>query len=246
MLESNPDQIDDADKNSRQWINPEKAIKNMKWIVFYFFVIAVIIAFLVQFYVNDELDLQNATSLSIEIIFGIFISLVVYVYSKKMDQDNTKLQTESQKRIEHAVEQTSKIIVQKVVEIANAQLRVGEGGQIALRNGNVGAALVRIANEDVSIPDTINQFINNLNHIKPVAENHITHKTDSYVVAEQKSTFGVDTIVVNSPEKDIETIRNEIKELKINVNEYLQNTKTSKKSKNTLKKKTKNTIKKVD
>lgn len=88
------------DEKSKKWINPEKAIKNMKTVVILFIVIAGIIAFLVQNIVNETTDFRNTTTLSVEIIFGIFISLVVYIYSKKMDNENKKQQKEITKLIE--------------------------------------------------------------------------------------------------------------------------------------------------
>ncbi|HWP78172.1 MAG TPA: hypothetical protein VNL34_00800 [Candidatus Nitrosotenuis sp.] len=79
---------------SKQWINPESAIKNMKTIVIGFAVIAGIAAFVAQILIAEESDLRNASTLAAEIIFGIFISLVVYVYSKRMHAENKKQQNE--------------------------------------------------------------------------------------------------------------------------------------------------------
>lgn len=91
---SKGDYLMNIDEESVHWkITPDRAIKNMKKIVIVFIVVAAIIAFVVQINVKEPNDLGNATTLSVEIIFGIFISLIVYVYSKRMHEENKRQQT---------------------------------------------------------------------------------------------------------------------------------------------------------
>lgn len=92
------------DAKTKGWtINPEIAIKNMKAIVLLFIIAAGSVVYVIQtVLVRHELanskdyqpDLLNVTTLAAEIIFGIFIALVVYVYSKRMHEENQKQQAQ--------------------------------------------------------------------------------------------------------------------------------------------------------
>jgi predicted RNA-binding protein with PUA domain len=166
------------------------------------------IAFVVQINVKESNDLRAATSLSIEIIFGIFISLVVYVYSKRMHIEIKRHQEDVQKHIEQAVDQTANKIVEKVVDVANAQLRVKEGGKVALRKeGTIGADIVRSISENVQIEK-------NISDDKIVASNQVQHSTDSHIVTEQKINFSAGVVLIDSTEKQIEDTRKELEEAK--------------------------------
>jgi len=103
---------DNPKKEPKRWINAEKAIKNMKKITIGFIVIAIVVGILIQIIFDPPLfllekgvtplfsqdgeeyvplNLLNITTLSAEIIFGTFIALIVYVYSKRQQEENTKI-----------------------------------------------------------------------------------------------------------------------------------------------------------
>ena len=94
------------DAKTDEWqIRPEKAIKNMKKIVILFIVVAGIAVFLIQTNLEPTLDFFNTTTLAVEIVFGTFIALVVYVYSKRMHEENNL----QQQRIERIITQQEEI-----------------------------------------------------------------------------------------------------------------------------------------
>lgn len=85
-------------------IDPEYAIKHIKQLVFGFVAVAIVVGIAIQVNLNNTNDLLNATTLSAEIIFGIFISLVVYIYSKRQHDLNKK----QQENIELLIKESTK------------------------------------------------------------------------------------------------------------------------------------------
>lgn len=223
------------DAKTKGWkINPERAIKNMKKIVILFIIVAGIVAFVIQSVIDPSVDILNVTTLAVGIVFGTFIAIVVYVYSKRQYEENKELQIETEKRIAKVVEQTSNEIVQKVVDIANAQLRVKEGGEVALRKeGTIGADIVRNINENISVSDSISTKVTRAKDVKPVARNIVQHSTDTFVVARNKKEFKIDGVLITEEQKQVDDLNKEIKKYK---NQLLKL--TNKKPKKTTKKKT--------
>ena len=106
------------------------------------------------------------------------------------------------------------------VKIANAQLRVKNGGNVAKREGkiigahersviqtvNVGENVSvvkksgRSINENVSVSDGVEAKVTKANDRKFVAENQVSHSTDTFV-ARNKKTFSIDAILV---EEDVD------------------------------------------
>lgn len=86
----NHNHVNDTKTKGRNII-PEKAIKNMKKIVILFIIVAAIVAYVIQSELDPSIDFLNATTLGVEIVFGAFIALIVYVYSKRQHEENTQL-----------------------------------------------------------------------------------------------------------------------------------------------------------
>lgn len=72
-------------------VDSEHAIKHIKRLVFGFVAIAIVVGIVIQVIIDNTNDLLNTTTLAAEIIFGIFISLVVYIYSKRQHDENQKM-----------------------------------------------------------------------------------------------------------------------------------------------------------
>lgn len=106
------------------------------------------------------------------------------------------------------------------VKIANAQLRVKNGGKVAKREGkiigahersvietvNVGENIAvvkksgRSINENVPVSDGVEAKVIKAKDRKFVAENQVSHSTDTFV-ARNKKTFNIDAILV---EEDVD------------------------------------------
>lgn len=72
-------------------IDSEHAIKHIKRLVFGFVAVAIAVGIAIQVIIDNTTDLLNTTTLAAEVIFGIFISLVVYIYSKRQHDENQKM-----------------------------------------------------------------------------------------------------------------------------------------------------------
>jgi len=82
-------------------VNPEKAIKLLPFFYIAFAIIFGLSAHLVNITIKlPENDLANATALVIEAGIGIAITWTVYLYSKRMHEENKKQQINLQKIIE--------------------------------------------------------------------------------------------------------------------------------------------------
>lgn len=210
-------------------IDPDKAIKYLPLVyggvIFSMIIIPLVFHFLVfpifdsNYKINHSDDVPNYDTLIIETAIGILITWTVYVYSKKQNKENQDQLEEIQQQIELAVNNTAQKIVEKVVDIANAQLRVKGDGKVALRiDGNVGTDTIRNIFESVSVGDSVSAHVTKAKDVKVVAANTVKHTTDSYIVTEQTTSVTADIILMDSPEKqvddmrvDLETIKNELK-----------------------------------
>jgi len=100
-----------------------------------------------------------------------------------------------------------------VVDIANAQLRVKDGGKVALRKeGTVGADIVRNITENVSVGDSVGAVVKKASSKKVVSENQVQHSTDT-VVARNKKTFLLDGILTTR-QQQIKSIKKELAKIK--------------------------------
>lgn len=85
----------------KEGVNPEKAIKLLPFFYLGFAIIFGLTAHLVNITIKlPENDLSNATALVIEAGIGIAITWTVYLYSKRMHEENKKQQIDLQKIIE--------------------------------------------------------------------------------------------------------------------------------------------------
>ena len=304
---SKGDYLVDINEKTGHWeINPEKAIKNMKSIVIGFVIIAIIVCFVVQININTSNDLWNSSTLAVEIIFGIFIALVVYVYSKRQYMASE----EQQKKIEKLVtdinnlEQKQENLRKTRKDIAERRLSIYFSflfSEIEGKEKNVNdekllkkEKIKRIISNNESIRfsvNKINRVIDNSfdildpedskniealcslveNYSKSILERQymvifntmighllelkkkypvkefpkiriadiqkdylnlteIRDLTDSYVAVPMTKTFTIDAVLINSPEKEYEIVKQELEETRKKLAEFNSKTKSKKKS----------------
>lgn len=128
-------------EETKELVHPDYAIKNIKKIIIGFVVIAAIAAFVVQIAVKEPNDFRNATTLAIEIVFGIFIALIVYIYTKQQYEENIR----QQKRIENLVTDIQKI-EENQQKIIDAQYGVVKNEKERIHNWKARWGLVIRAN----------------------------------------------------------------------------------------------------
>jgi hypothetical protein len=133
-------------------------------------------------------DLENESYLLSAL--GITFGLLVYLLSKR-DLNSV---------IDRSVEKT----VRKMVEVVNAQLRVKDGGKVAIRDEKI------IASHPVSIADTLGPLSDSI-QVK------VTKADDQKIVAQNKTEFTMDAVFVkasDSKSNETNAAKPEKKELK--------------------------------
>jgi len=160
---------------------------------------------------EESKQLTLYVALGSVIITGI-ITIVVFFLGQRTGK---KQQAENKKHIEEVVDNTADNIVQKVVDVANAQLRVREGGLVVLRKeGDVGADITRNITENISTTDTVSAKVTKAKDVKVKTENQIQQSTDTIVVARNVKTFTIDAVLITEVQSQINEIKKGIDEAK--------------------------------
>jgi len=142
-----------------------------------------------------ELDYGSYAIGIIALIIAVILPIVLYHRGKG---DLTKMKNELRDGISA-----------DVVDVANAQLHVKDGGKVAKRDGKVAADVERTIKEQVNIGEDVTYVKKN---VRTLSENtlvgdsigaEVTRAKDRRFVAENKKKFTVDAIVVNAKEEDV-------------------------------------------
>lgn len=144
-------------------------------------------------------DLYAGLSITFAVI-GTLIGVMLFYFGQNRGE---KHHEESKLHIEQTIDKTASDIVQKVVDVANAQLRVKDGGKVALRKeGNVAADITRnIKEEPINVGDGITTIVTRAKDVKPVSQNKVSHLTDT-IVARNKKEVKADVILVKEDESE--------------------------------------------
>lgn len=156
---------------------------------------------------------KNAQYSALSIIFAAIGLLAGIALFYQGQRSGKKQHEQSKQHIEEVIDNTADKIVQKVVDVANAQLRVKDGGKVALRKeGNVAADVTREMQENVGkTTDNVSATVTRAKDAKPVAQNEVKHSTDT-IVARNKKTFTMDAILVTEEEQEDKNPKKEPKE----------------------------------